>query len=228
MLTLAIRYRHTLLLGSLLLVVAVRPFLDHRIFGGLVLEGLLFVAVVAGGFATIASRARFLLLVGLATGTFVTRIAFTYQDDDVFWLGAFFACYLALFTVVAVQVLAFVLWRTERVTGDTMRDALSVYLLLGLVWFMAYAIMELVAPGSFAFGDVDITRRDKIERLIGFSYTTLTTLGYGNIAPATRQADALTTLEAMVGQIYVAIVIARLVALQLTQSSSNGAEATSR
>ena len=71
----------------------------------------------------------------------------------------------------------------------------------------------------------NITHRDKIERLIGFSYTTLTTLGYGNIAPATRQADALTTLEAMVGQIYVAIVIARLVALQITQSSSSRAEA---
>lgn len=51
-----------------------------------------------------------------------------------------------------------------------------------------------------------------LARFVGFSFTTLTTLGYGNIAPATRQADSLTTLQAVIGQLHPAIVLARLVA----------------
>ena len=60
-------------------------------------------------------------------------------------------------------------------------------------------------------------------RFLGFSFATLTTLGYGNVAPATRQGDAIATAEAVVGQMYVAIVIARIVALQIAAGGDQGA-----
>jgi len=106
-----------------------------------------------------------------------------------------------------------------RITRDTLYQAVSVYLLLGLVGAMAYALLEVVNPGSFHFGDNTIASDARLDRFLGFSFTTLTTLGYGNISPATPKADALATFQAVAGQIYIAVVIARLVAIEIGQRS---------
>ena len=108
----------------------------------------------------------------------------------------------------------------DRITGDTLCGAASVYLLLGLIWTMVFSILEKTAPGSFRFAG-QVGSAEQFDRFLGFSYTTLTTLGYGNVAPATPQADALATIEAIVGQFYLAVVIARFVALQIVQGSNS-------
>lgn len=213
------RYRHAYLLASLLLVIVARPFFVERVLGVGIIDVLLFITLIAGALTTTMDRRQVVVVGLLAAISAIARIA---------WLlhGTNATLYMFLgFTSTFYATIAFVLVKTlfrttGRITMDTIYCAVSVYLLLGLLWTLAYTILELTAPGSFTFGGSQTEFDPQFERFLGFSFTTLTTLGYGNIAPATPQADAMSTLEAIIGQIYLAIVIARLVAIQVGQHES--------
>jgi hypothetical protein len=90
---------------------------------------------------------------------------------------------------------------------------------------MIYSVIEIIKPGSFyssieVFGTSgsELLSRASVKVLIYYSFTTMTTLGYGDIVPLTPPARMFSTLEAVVGQIYLAVLIARLVGLHIVQS----------
>ncbi|MEE9130444.1 MAG: potassium channel family protein [Phycisphaerales bacterium] len=208
------RFRFAYLLASLLLVAFLRPFIAERVVGVAIVDILLFVTLIAGAFAAIERRRQFLVVAALATVSAGSGIVWHVTSQD---LSA------AVFLVVTLGFYASITWillrrlfTGEKITRDTLCQAFSVYLLLGVAWALAYALLELVSPGSFTFsgGALDDSRFD---RFIGFSFVTLTTLGYGNISPETPRADAIATLQAVVGQAYLAVVIARLVAIQIAE-----------
>lgn len=119
-------------------------------------------------------------------------------------------------------LLAFVTWSVlrevlshQRVTSETVNGALCVYLLVALIWSQVYTILEATDPGSFrlpegAGGDVALQ-----QTLTYFSVVTQTTLGYGDVVPATPSARSLAVGQAIFGQLYLAVLIARLVALEI-------------
>jgi hypothetical protein len=111
--------------------------------------------------------------------------------------------------------------RAEKVTANTIAAAACAYLLTGMTWANLYEILELLRPGSFAIPSSwhIPPSRDPSFAFQYFSFTTLTTVGYGDIHPTTVRAGGLAIGEAVVGQLYVAIMIARLVSLQLVQRS---------
>ncbi len=86
--------------------------------------------------------------------------------------------------------------------------------------------MEILHPGSFVFSTGTLEAGFFFWRFLGFSFITLTTLGYGNVSPASEQGDALAGLEAVIGQFYVAVVIARLVALYTVDTAPSDADET--
>lgn len=115
---------------------------------------------------------------------------------------------LALFvitTIVATRVFA-----GGIVTADRIMGAVALYLLLGIGWAVAYELIALHVPGAFSAGDREGTGP---QRWFYFSFVTLTTVGYGDITPVARITQSLATLEALVGQLYPAIILARLVSL---------------
>lgn len=121
---------------------------------------------------------------------------------------------------ITVLILDWILESTD-VTLETLQAAFCVYLLLGLFWAYLYAMMEVIAPDSFRVlrGDAvswmaENSRRLEFMRLFIFSYATLTGTGRGDLEPASGFADMAAALEAMSAQIYLAVVIARLVGLQ--------------
>jgi len=131
--------------------------------------------------------------------------------------------WLATMTYVAVTILEVVL-ASQPVTMETLQAAFCVYLLLGLVWTYVYIVIELVAPGSFLLqGGVvpslaqDASRRANFLRFLILSYSTKTTRGYGDLIPAGSLASICGCLEAMMAQVYLAVVIARLVRLQASE-----------
>ena len=128
------------------------------------------------------------------------------------------ACALVFTAYVTVVVLAAVL-RGGKVTGDKIAGAICVYLLLGLAWAMIYGLVALVQPGSFHTPvDAHLVEHAATRAEYGFiyfSFATLTTLGYGDITPASSFARMFAWMEAVVGQLYIAILVARLVALQI-------------
>jgi hypothetical protein len=111
--------------------------------------------------------------------------------------------------------------RAQKVTADTIAGAACAYVLTALTWGTMYELLESLRPGSF---DIPPTlllppAGDPSFALVYFSFTTLTTVGYGDVHPLSIGAGGLAIGEAVVGQLYVAIMIARLVGLQLVQGS---------
>ncbi len=115
----------------------------------------------------------------------------------------------AVFTAWAIILLMKSMFRARRVTADTIVGGICVYLLIGLFWALVYTLLNNLKSGVIAFeGD---------PSLFYFSFTTLTTLGYGDILPKGRYVMMLTNFEAISGQIFLAVFIARLVGLHTAQ-----------
>ena len=95
--------------------------------------------------------------------------------------------------------------------------AVALYLMLGIIWATAYEIVGLLDHAAFSAAP---EQARGLERWFYFSFTTLTTVGYGDIAPLSRAARAFAMLEALVGQLYPAIILARLVTLQTSAGPS--------
>jgi voltage-gated potassium channel Kch len=109
--------------------------------------------------------------------------------------------------------------RSKRVTRDTISGAIAVYLLLGILWAAAYRLLEAIHPGSFT-GPLGINPETGVEtpNYVYFSFTTLTTLGYGDITPATMPTKAVAILEAVAGPLYITILISQLVSKYVSRS----------
>ncbi len=107
-----------------------------------------------------------------------------------------------------------------RINRQRIEGAVAVYLLLGLIWADAYELLALFVPGAFT--GVGASGRAP-QDFIFFSYVTLTTTGYGDIAPVSPAARSLASMEALVGQLYPAILLARLVSLETAWSGRDEA-----
>jgi hypothetical protein len=129
--------------------------------------------------------------------------------------GEFLALALLGFTAL---VMFNSLIRSERVSQDTIVGGICVFLLVGLCFAMTFILMTDLEPGAFLEGDQPIARADSDSNahatiLLYFSFVTLTTLGYGDVFPQSEMARMLTVTEALMGQLYLVIFMARLVAL---------------
>jgi hypothetical protein len=119
-------------------------------------------------------------------------------------LGAF----LLLAIAVAINVFA-----AGHAIGDRVFGAVVLYLLLGLIWAFAYQLAHWLSPNAFS-GNTN--GGGGLAQWAYFSFVTLTTVGYGDITPVALGARSLAILEALVGQLYPAVIIARLVSLQVS------------
>jgi Ion channel len=122
----------------------------------------------------------------------------------------------ALSSLVSVGLLSLIVvaqvFRKGPVTLSRIQGAIAVYLLLGLAWAIAYELLALRQPGAFAGAGVD---GDLPQRWLYYSFVTLTTVGYGDVTPVHPIARSLAVLEALTGQLYPAILLARLVSLEV-------------
>ncbi len=88
---------------------------------------------------------------------------------------------------------------------------MSVYLLIGITFGSLYDLVETIEPGSFRLNFYGTDDTVGFRRLLFFSFMTLTSIGYGDITPATDQAQSLAILEGVAGVLYVAVLVARVV-----------------
>jgi voltage-gated potassium channel Kch len=105
--------------------------------------------------------------------------------------------------------------RAQVINAEQIYAALSVYLLAGLFFGLLHWAIELTWPGSFADPGAGSPARFPLSTAIYFSFVTLATLGYGDVVPRSEVARGVAVLEAVGGQLYVAVTIARLVGAQL-------------
>jgi hypothetical protein len=105
--------------------------------------------------------------------------------------------------------------RAQVINAEQIYAALSVYLLAGLFFGLLHWAIELTWPGSFGESAASPPPRFPLSTAIYFSFVTLATLGYGDVVPRTEVARGVAVLEAVGGQLYVAVTIARLVGAHL-------------
>jgi hypothetical protein len=125
-------------------------------------------------------------------------------------------------TYVCAHVFGFIL-TARSPSGQLIYAALCMYLLMGLVWSFIYVLVVAIDPNAIKLAlvlDWDDNARHVFSEMYYFSFVTLTTLGYGDILPISRIARSLATLEAVVGQLYLAVVIASLVGLQISERAN--------
>ena len=127
-----------------------------------------------------------------------------------------YICGLIVFAFAVISILIFI-FSEETVTRQTISAAVSVYLLIALMWTFIYRLLENIYPGSFAVAHTKLQEAESIY--LYFSLVTITTLGYGDITPVGRQAVSLAVLEAITGQIYLVVVVAWFVGLYVSRKS---------
>ena len=120
------------------------------------------------------------------------------------------------FAYAAINILRIIV-KSEKVTRETIFAAIVAYLLIALMWTFLYMILELASPGSFSFPDWG--SRGETMQFEYLSFVTITTLGYGDITPVTDKASALVIIEAVIGQIYLVVLVAWLVGMHVSRRS---------
>jgi hypothetical protein len=155
--------------------------------------------------------------VGLFSGALIFHLAAMVSETT--FVGAAAELFRLLFLG---YVLGLIVWRVVRdrvVTFDTVAGAACAYFLLGVVWGELFLLVDRWRPGSFAIpaGWTAGPGRDLRSALMYFSFATLTTVGYGDIHPTDPAAGSLCVAEALIGQLYLAIMIARMVGLHTSQ-----------
>lgn len=129
-----------------------------------------------------------------------------------------------LFFVFMIFVILREVYREEGVTSDSVYGAFCGYLLTGLAFGHIYTIIEILAPGSFhgsvAF-DTEMPDARRHFLLTYFSFITLATVGYGDILPATDTSRGLAIVQAIVGQFYIAVLVAELIGKRVSQAFEN-------
>ncbi|MEM9118690.1 MAG: potassium channel family protein [Cyanobacteria bacterium P01_D01_bin.6] len=163
-------------------------------------------------------RSLFGLLVAIASLGFLLEILLTLGKipTSTLFLVTTQGIYSCFFGSAVFLILRSIL-QVSRVTGDTVKGGVCVYLLLGYFWGLLYSIVYTLDNNAFSSALVTETSR---LRVLYFSFVTLTTLGFGDITPASEVASILTVLEALIGQVYPAVFMALLVSSYLAHRES--------
>jgi hypothetical protein len=203
-----------LLIGLLVLIV-ISPTVNAK--GAVVVMELMFDWILlAGVYAALASRHRW------SFGA-LTAITLAIRWSAILWEGwqydALFLSFTVAWLAYATWIIVGQLFQRREVTFDTILGAITAYLLIAAAFMELYSLIELQSPGSFAglAEGTEPNRRQMGGTMLYFSLVCLTTMGYGDIVPTSNLARPLATLEGVVGQLYLAVMIARLVGLHISR-----------
>ena len=230
------RHRLSILLAAMVLLMLVAPFL-YVIVPGEILERTLvtalFVAVLLSA-VWVVSRTRTAVIIATLLGApaiVLKGLHVALASDGVGIAMQLFAIAFLAYAIVAILRVVFT---DQRVTYNTIAAALCVYLLLSILWASVYAALEIVEPGSFSLtaAETDLIPSaespDEFSRqALYYSLVTMTTLGYGDIAPKTPPARMFAAMQAVMGQIYLAVLVARLVGLHIVHAREKDRDAGS-
>ncbi len=175
---------------------------------------LTYLALLGSGIAAVSRRGPAIYLISaLALVSFVARTATFFVPGDVSEVGRKLSG--AMFALLLAAVIFERIFRAGHVTVHRISGAVAAYLLIGLVFAYLYDAIEILIPGSFHYATTALRDVALADPMAYFSFTTLTTVGYGDITPQTPITQSLANLEALIGQLFPTILIARLVALEL-------------
>jgi hypothetical protein len=206
------RFSAVQLLIALALFFTCAPFVEEIKGGELIVSFLLSLVLLSAVLAVADSKYVFVVALVLAIPAVAGRWINHFRPDLVPPV-VFLICALVLMIFLVVRLLRFIL-RAPSVNTEVLCASIAAYLMLGLMWTIAYWLVDQLTPGgAFSFNTNAGTRSMNGFTGFYFSFVTLSTVGYGDITPVSRIARWLAAMEAMTGLLYVAVLIARLVSL---------------
>ena len=212
------RLRHLELLLALIGIILGQALLNGDSNTNRTIFNLLFFAVVLSAMRSL-SQSRWSQIFAITVGVIALSGSVMAESQPTRGLLlSIYGCYLIIFLSLLVTLCKSV-FHSGRIDTNRIIGAISIYFLLALIWALIYSLIEVWQPNSFNIPNYVALgiRQQMICDLIYFSNVTLTTLGYGDIVPISNLARTLANLEAIAGQLYVAIVIASMVGMQVTQ-----------
>jgi hypothetical protein len=204
------------LLAALLLEMLLAPIMPMT-DGGLRTERFVTAVLLAAILPAVGISGRTLLLIVPALALQLVLVGWSHP--------AVWTATVSLRLVIFVYAGAMIIRRVlgdQRVTLDTIAGGACGYLLIGMAWGVVYLLIEGFRPDSFVvppewrLGP----EHDLQAAFIYFSFSTLTTVAWGPVMPLRLAAGALTMVEAVVGQLYLAVMISRLVGLHISQRNT--------
>jgi hypothetical protein len=205
------------LLFTIVLLFALRPFLEGYARVGLLTDIFSSLVLLSGAYAFSDQKKEFFVALVIVVPALLLEVVSYFivsEPLDIIKRIAF-----AMFLAYVLIIILSHIFTEREVTEDLITGAVCAYLLIGMLWSFGFYFLELAKEGSFAIGS---TFRHDVGPFLYYSFVTLTTLGYGDIVPLTSPARSLAVLEAVTGQLYLAITIARLVGVHASQSRVKG------
>ena len=209
------RYIH--LLAVLVLIFILSPYISDLHLHFPIISLIFLLAIIFILRTLELDKKIYYILVTIGALVFLTELLTTActtvacRQDLAFISWAIYAVFLA----ISIFIMANKMFSSSKITGDTIMGGISLYLLIGYLWTIFYYLIYSFDKDAFSFSN-----RMSHTYLFYFSFTTLTTLGYGDAYPVNKLAMVLTSLEAITGQVYLAVFVARLVGLHIIKHSS--------
>jgi hypothetical protein len=207
-----------LLLLSLLLVILMAPVLDHSDLGRLLLAVLMFVPVLLATVRLSQIRGWVWPSVLLMLGAVISSVLSKFYPSRAM-LGTKWSLLAGFFALTVIGLFSY-LKNARHITNSHLYTAVSIYVLLGFLWFALYCATDVFYPGSFLQNNTTVI--DRASELLYFSLVTLSTIGYGEVVTVHGEARMLAALEGVTGVLYVAITVALLVSSYRSREPGRG------
>ena len=237
--------KYLILLISIASLLCIFPFAHEARYGTVLLQAFFMAMMAAAIFAVKRTGRHLALALGLGlpgiASRFVLIVTKTSHSVDLVLAGITVVFFFWVLVVLITDVFAAGIVSSDKICG-----AICAYFLIGLAWSILFGFLELAEPGSFIIPGAseaaaqatldskrtvseipsahgpDLTFTEKGSDLTYFSFVTLTSVGYGDVLPVSHPARTFSWLEAVVGQLYLAILVARLVGLHLVAKAAQG------
>jgi VanZ family protein len=195
-----------LLFLALLALLVALPFLSETTHGRVIIALVNVMVLLTAVAAVGRSWFSFVIAFILVLPALVFRLL-AFESNSPGYLALSWGCNAVFYTFTLANLLNYVL-RRDFMTADKLYGAVAAYMLVAILWAFLYGVLQYFYPGAYAVGGTPKVL--DMGEMIYFSFTTLSTAGFGDITPMLIQSRFLTILEMTTGVMYVAILIARL------------------
>lgn len=218
------RYKYEMLLAAQLLLAVISPLFSSTANARTIIDIAISVVFVTAIYVISNSRKHFIIGLVLMVPAFIliwgVKLYYIQTLEYISLIGsALFFCYVTWLILVDI-------FRAKLVSLDIIAGGISVYLFLGNIYGLIYALIGKLDPDAFSIPELTASylgdNIGDVSSAMYFSFVTLTTLGYGDITPISSFARTLAYLEAAMGQFYLTVLIAGLVGVHIASSYKGG------
>ena len=203
------------LLTTQIVILVAYPIL-HKFDNQFPIISLMLLIAIAPALWVGLSSGLFIAVMSVGVFAFLLNMLLRYGNMELKDKGILVLLFLyGLFYFLAIAILITKISSKTTVSSDTIKGGISIYILLGFFWAVLYMIMLMLDPDALT--NISSTEGTAGFECYYFSFTTLTTLGYGDIVPVAKYARVLATLEAVAGPIYLAIFVAQIIGMNIAQ-----------